>query len=73
LQAERERLALEAAEKEQEEQRKLEQERMLKGLKLAPAPNSKTQALKKHLDDLATEDAEMFARLVKHWIHEDDQ
>ena len=73
LDAERDRLALEAAEKEKEELRILEEERMLKGLKLAPAASSKAQALKKHLDDLAGDDSEMFARLIKTWIHEDDQ
>ena len=61
------------ANKEQEEQQRLEEERVLKGLKLSPPASSKTQALKKHLDDLANKDGEMFARLVKAWIHEDDQ
>ncbi len=72
LEAEQERLELEAAEKQKEEQRKLEEERMLQGLKLAPAANSKTQALKKHLEELAESDGEAFARLLKTWIHEDD-
>jgi flagellar M-ring protein FliF len=72
LEAEREKLRIEAAEKKEEEQRRLEEERMLKGLKIGPAANSKTLALKKHLEGLAEEDSEMFARLMKAWIHEDD-
>ncbi|MEZ5396000.1 MAG: flagellar basal-body MS-ring/collar protein FliF [Bryobacterales bacterium] len=72
LEAERERLQIEASEKAQEEERRLEEERILKGLKIAPPANSKTQILKKHLEGLAEEDAESFARLVKAWIHEDD-
>ena len=72
LDAERERLRLVSAEKEREEMRRLEEERMLKGLKLAPAANSKAAALKKHLEGLAEEDAETFTRLMKAWIHEDD-
>jgi flagellar M-ring protein FliF len=72
LDAERERLRLEAAEKEIEEARRQEEERMLKGLRVAPPANSKASALKKHLESVASEDPETFARLMKAWIHEDD-
>jgi flagellar biosynthesis/type III secretory pathway M-ring protein FliF/YscJ len=72
IEAEREKLRLEAAEKEHEESRRLEEERMLKGFKVAQVTNSKTQALKKHLEGVAGEDPAMFARMVKAWLHEDD-
>ena len=72
LAAERERLQIDAARQREEEQRKLEEERLLQSLKLAPPSNSKTFALKKHLEELAGEDAAMVARLLKAWIHEDD-
>ena len=72
LAAERERLELEEARQAELEKQKAEEERMLKGLKVAPTPTSKTQILKRHLEDVAKEDAESFARLIKAWIHEDD-
>jgi flagellar M-ring protein FliF len=72
LETEREKLQIEAAKQQEEDQRRLEEERMLKSLKLAPPANSKTLALKKHLEELAAQDSEKFARLLKAWIHEND-
>ena len=54
-------------------ERKQEEDRLLKGLQVAPLPTNKVQALKKHLLAVASEDPQRFARLVKVRIHEDDQ
>lgn len=72
LAAERERKELEEAQEIELQKRAEEEERLLKGLKLAPVQTSKTQILKKHLEEVAENDAESFARLLKAWIHEDD-
>lgn len=72
LNAERERRELEEAQVQEVEQRAAEEERLLKGLKLAPVQTSKTQVLKKHLEELARENPEAVAKLMKAWIHEDD-
>ncbi len=72
LTAERERKELEVAVEVEQANRLAEEERMLKGLKLAPVQTSKTQILKKHLEEGAKEDSENFARLIRAWIHEDD-
>jgi len=73
LEAERERRELEEAQEQEAEQRAAEEERLLKGLKLAPVQTSKTQVLKKHLEELTREEPETVAKLMKAWIHEDDQ
>ena len=73
LNAERERRELEEAQAHEVEQRAAEEERLLKGLKLAPVQTSKTQVLKKHLEELTRENPETVAKLMKAWIHEDDQ
>ena len=70
--AERERQKLEAAREAEHEKRKEEEARMLKGLKVAKVHSSKTQVLKRHLEDMAGDNPEGFARLMKTWIHEDD-
>ncbi|MBI1356852.1 MAG: flagellar M-ring protein FliF [Acidobacteria bacterium] len=72
LEAERERKLLEDREVQDALDRKEEEARMLKGLQVAPLPTSKTEILKKHLETVAFEDPERFARLVKAWVHEDD-
>ena len=72
LNAERERRELEEAQAHEVEQRAAEEERLLKGLKLAPVQTSKTQVLKKHLEELTRENPETVAKLMKAWIHEDD-
>ena len=72
LAAERERKELEEAQEIELQKRAEEEERLLKGLKLAPVQTSKTQILKKHLEEVAENDAESFARLLRAWIHEDD-
>lgn len=73
LEAERERKLLADKEAQREEERKQEEERMLKGLQVSPLPTNKVQALKKHLLAVAGDDPQRFARLVKVWIHEDDK
>ena len=72
LEAERERKLLEDREAQREVDRREEEARLIKGLQLAPLPTSKTEILKKHLETVAFDDPERFARLVKAWIHEDD-
>ena len=72
LEAERERKELEEAQVAEAQHRAAEEERLLKGLKLAPVQTSKSQILKKHLEQVAEEDPQNFAHLIKAWIHEDD-
>lgn len=73
LEAERERKLLADREAQREEERKAEEARLIKGLQVSPLPTNKVQALKKHLLTVASEDPQRFSRLVKAWIHEDDQ
>ena len=70
--AEREIKELEAAE-EQARVREAEEAKMLKGLRLATLQSSKAQVLKKHLEEMATNEPESFVQLLRSWIHEDDQ
>ncbi len=73
LEAERERKLLADQESQRERDRNDEEARLLKGLQGAPAPTNKLQLLKKHLVGVAGDEPEHFARLVRSWIHEDDQ
>jgi len=73
LEAERERKLLADKEAQREKDRQEEEARLLKGLQVSPLPTNKVQALKKHLLTVAEDDPQRFARLVKVWIHEDDQ
>ncbi len=70
--AERERQELEAAHQAEQEKQAEEEARMLKGLKVGKVHSSKTQVLKRHLEEMAGDNPEGFARLMKTWIHEDD-
>jgi len=70
--AERERQELDAARQAEQAKQAEEEARMLKGLKVGKVHNSKTQVLKRHLEEMAGDNAAGFARLMKTWIHEDD-
>ena len=63
---------IEAAE-EEARRHELEEAKMLKGLRLATLQSSKAQVLKKHLEEMATNEPESFVKLMRSWIHEDDQ
>ena len=67
-----ERKEIEAAE-EQARLQQAEEAKMLTGLRLATLQSSKAQVLKKHLEEMATEQPESFVQLMRSWIHEDDQ
>jgi flagellar M-ring protein FliF len=70
--ADQEQKEIEAAE-EQARLHQAEEAKMLKGLRLATLQSSKAQVLKKHLEEMATEEPESFVQLLRSWIHEDDQ
>ena len=70
--ADDERKEIEAAE-EQARLHQVEEAKMLKGLRLATLQSSKAQVLKKHLEEMATNEPEAFVQLMRSWIHEDDQ
>ncbi len=70
--ADEERKEIEAAE-DQARLHQAEEAKMLKGLRLATLQSSKAQVLKKHLEEMATEEPESFVQLMRSWIHEDDQ
>jgi len=72
IEAEREREELEEASRAEAEKRQADEARMLQGLKLATAQNSRAQVLKKHLEESATSNPEAFSRLIRAWVHEDD-
>jgi flagellar M-ring protein FliF len=72
LEAERERKQLEEAAAEESERRRAEEDRMLKGLKISTEQSGRSVVLKRHLEEVATENPERFARLVRTWIREDD-
>ncbi len=72
LEAERERKQIEEQAQEEEERRKVEEERLLQGLKLSSGQTSKTAVFKKHLEEVALESPDRFARLIRAWLHEDD-
>ena len=67
-----ERKEIEAAE-EQARLQQAEEAKMLTGLRLATLQSSKAQVLKKHLEEMATEQPESFVQLMRSWIHEDDK
>lgn len=72
LETERERNQLEEAAIEESERRREEEDRMLKGLKISSEQTGKTAVLRRHLEEVATENPERFARLVRTWMREDD-
>ncbi len=72
LESERERKLLEEQAQEEQERRKAEEERLLQGLKLSAGQTSKTVVFKKHLEEVAVDNPDRFARLIRAWIHEDD-
>ena len=72
LESERERKQIEEAATEENERRRSEEDRMLKGFKISSEPTGKTVVLRRHLEDVATESPERFARLVRAWMREDD-
>ena len=71
-QAEEERKQLEAAEDEARKHA-AEEAKMLQGLRLATLQSSKAQVLKKHLEEMASNESEAFVQLMRSWIHEDDK
>jgi flagellar biosynthesis/type III secretory pathway M-ring protein FliF/YscJ len=72
LEAERQRKQLAEAAEEETARRKAEEDRMLQGLKISTEQTGKTAVLKRHLEEVATESPERFARLVRTWMKEDD-
>ena len=70
--AEGERKEIEAAE-EQARLKQAEEDKMLTGLRLATLQSSKGQVLKKHLEEMASNEPESFVQLMRSWIHEDDK
>ena len=72
LEAERERKQIEEASVEESERRRAEEDRMLKGLKISSEQTGRTAVLRRHLEEVATENPERFARLVRTWMREDD-
>jgi len=72
LEAERERKQIEEAAVEESERRRVEEDRMLKALKISSEQTGKTAVLRRHLEGVATENTERFARLVRTWMREDD-
>lgn len=72
LDAERERKQIEEAAVEETERRRAEEDRMLKGLKISTEQSGKTVVLRRHLEEVAAESPERFARLVRTWMREDD-
>jgi flagellar M-ring protein FliF len=72
LEAERERKQIEEAAAEETARRRAEEDRMLKGLKISSEQTGKTAVLRRHLEEVATENPERFASLVRTWMREDD-
>lgn len=72
LEAERGRKQLEEAAVEETQRRRAEEDRMLKGLKISSEQTGRTVVLKRHLEEVATESPDRFARLVRTWMREDD-
>ncbi|MDA1234562.1 MAG: flagellar basal-body MS-ring/collar protein FliF [Acidobacteria bacterium] len=72
LETERERKQIEEAATEESERRRLDEDRMLKGLKVSAEQTGKTVVLRRHLEEVATESPERFASLVRTWMREDD-
>lgn len=72
LEVERERKLLAEADEQEVVKRRAEEDRMLQGLKISTEQTGKTAVLKRHLEDVATENSERFARLVRTWMKEDD-
>ena len=72
LETERERKQIEEAATEESERRRLDEDRMLKGLKISSEQTGKTVVLRRHLEEVATENPERFASLVRTWMKEDD-
>ncbi len=70
--ADGERKEIEAAEEKARVQQ-AEEAKMLTGLRLATLQSSKGQVLKKHLEEMASNEPESFVQLMRSWIHEDDK
>jgi len=72
LETERERKQLAEQAAEEDEKRRAEEDRMLRGLKISTEQTGKTAVLRRHLEGVATERPDRFARLVRTWMREDD-
>jgi flagellar M-ring protein FliF len=72
IEAAQQKQEIEEAEAEAKRQ-EAEQARMLTGLKMDSLQSSRSQVLKKHLEEAATKDAVGFVQLLRAWIHEDER